>query len=67
MEEQDFYVTELSLSENKEVNGGLMCFPSIPKWFKSSLVGIAIGLIIENWADIKSGAVDGWADACKEN
>jgi hypothetical protein len=67
MEVQNFNVTELSLSEKKEVNGGLISFPNIPRWFKRSLVGIAIGLIIDNWADIKSGAVDGWEDACKEN
>jgi hypothetical protein len=67
MEVQNFYVTELSLSEKKEVSGGLISFPNIPKWFKRSLVGIAIGLIIDNWADIKSGAVDGWEDASQEN
>lgn len=67
MEVQNFYVKELSLSEKKEINGGLISFPNIPKWFKRSLIGIAIGLIIDNWADIKSGAVDGWEDASDGN
>lgn len=62
MKVHDFCVTELSFSENKEVNGGLILIPNIPKWFKRSLVGIAIGLIIDNWADIKSGAADAWAE-----
>jgi hypothetical protein len=54
---------ELSLSELMEVDGGIA---KLPWWVKGSLWGFIAYEIVQNWADIKSGIVDGWADAMKE-
>lgn len=59
METKKFHVKELSLTEAREVNGGI---PSWPSWLKKGLLGTAIFLIIDNWEEIKSGIVDGWTD-----
>ncbi|MCX6238540.1 MAG: class IIb bacteriocin, lactobin A/cerein 7B family [Bacteroidia bacterium] len=54
---------ELQKNELMEVNGG---YTRIPSWVKGSL-WVAIGFyIIDNWADIKSGIIDGWAAAMKD-
>jgi len=66
METRNFNVKELSLREICEVNGGEISFPKLPKWVKGSIWGFVAGVIIDNWSDIKSGIVDGWTDAMKE-
>jgi hypothetical protein len=58
METKKFNVVDLSLTEIMYVNGGE--YPKIPTWVKGSIWGFVIGVIIDNWAEIKSGAIDGW-------
>lgn len=50
---------ELMRSELQEINGGLI---SITKWVKGGFWVIAANFIIDNWTEIKSGAIDGWTD-----
>lgn len=54
---------ELQKNELMEVNGG---YTKLPTWVKGSVWGFVIFEIIQNWADIKSGIVDGWTDAMKD-
>ena len=54
---------ELERVELANINVGTI------KWWEAAKKGIWFGIaltIIENWADIKSGTVDGWNDAMKE-
>ena len=58
-----FAMKELERVELANINGGTI------KWWEAAKKGIWFGIaltIIENWADIKSGTVDGWNDAMKE-
>jgi lactobin A/cerein 7B family class IIb bacteriocin len=54
---------ELNEMELKEVEGG---YAKLPSWVKGGLWGLVGVTIIENWAEIKSGIVDGWTDAMNE-
>lgn len=67
METKKFNVEELSLTEIIDVNGGEILYPKLPKWVKGGVWGFVIGVIVDNWADIKSGIIDGWTDAMNEN
>jgi hypothetical protein len=67
MEIENFNVTALSLSEIKEINGGGPAWSSkLAKWFKTSLWALGAGIIIDNWAEIKSGLMDGYNDALND-
>ncbi|MCL6102133.1 MAG: hypothetical protein M1292_06530 [Bacteroidetes bacterium] len=55
---------ELGKDALHEVNGGTMTLPS---WFKGSIWVIAAGYIIEHWAELKSGIVDGYTDGMNSN
>ena len=55
---------ELIRDELVEVNGGTI---TIPKWFKTSIWGVALFYVIEHWDDFKSGIVDGYTDGAKSN
>ena len=53
---------ELNRSELIEINGG-----TLPSWFKGSIWTIAAGYLIEHWADLKAGMVDGFTDGVNSN
>ena len=55
---------ELKRSELIAIDGG---FTKLPSWVRGSVWMIAAGYIMEHWADIKSGAIDGWTDAQRDN
>jgi len=50
-------MNELNKNELMEVDGGLILASSTLKKF--GIAGIAVW-VMENWADIKAGAIDGW-------
>lgn len=51
-------LVELDALEGENTQGG-----STPSWFRKTVWGYALTLVIDNWSDIKSGASDGWNDA----
>jgi len=53
---------KLEKNDLMEINGG---YTELPPWVRGSLWGFIALEIIQNWADIKSGIADGWADAMK--
>jgi len=55
---------ELFRSELVEINGGTA---TLPKWFKGSIWVIAAGYLIDHWADLKAGIVDGFTDGSNSN
>jgi bacteriocin-like protein len=55
---------ELNRTELAEINGGNII---IPKWFKTSIWGMAAIYVIDHWDDFKSGIVDGYTDGAKSN
>lgn len=55
---------ELNRVELAEINGG---YTTIPKWFKTSIWGVALFYVIDHWDDLKSGIVDGYTDGAKSN
>ena len=55
---------ELNKVELVETNGGSL---TIPKWFKTSIWGLALIYVIDHWDDFKSGIVDGYTDGAKSN
>jgi hypothetical protein len=55
---------ELEKFELREINGGEI---ALPKWFKTSIWGMAAIYVIDHWDDFKSGIVDGYTDGLKSN
>jgi hypothetical protein len=55
---------ELIRDELVEVNGGTL---TLPKWFKTSIWVLAASYVIDHWADLKSGIVDGYTDGANSN
>ena len=55
---------ELIRDELVEVNGGTI---TIPKWFKTSIWVLAASYVIDHWADLKAGIVDGYTDGANSN
>ena len=55
---------ELIREELIEVNGGTL---EIPKWFKTSIWVLAASYVIDHWADLKAGIVDGYTDGLNSN
>jgi len=65
MEIQRLSLVELTEIDSMSINGGNVA-PTWVKWLKGSVWGIALGIIADNWGDIKSGAIDGWEDAMND-
>jgi hypothetical protein len=55
---------ELEKLELVEVCGGVI---QLPFWVKGSIWVLAATYIIDHWADIKSGIVDGYKDGLADN
>jgi len=55
---------ELRSDELVEINGGTL---KLPSWFKGSVWVLAATYIIDHWADLKSGIVDGYTDGQNSN
>lgn len=56
---------ELIKNELVGVNGGSIA--ALPTWAKRSFWVLAAGYIIEHWAELKSGIVDGYTDGQNSN
>ena len=55
---------ELRSDELLGINGGTL---KLPSWFKGSVWVLAATYIIDHWADLKSGIVDGYTDGQNSN
>ena len=55
---------DLKRSELIAIDGG---FAKLPSWVRGSAWMIAAGYIMDHWADIKSGIMDGYNDAQRDN
>lgn len=55
---------ELRKNELFEVNGGSL---TMPIWFKNSIWVLAATYLIDHWADLKAGIVDGFTDGSNSN
>jgi len=55
---------ELLREELSVVNGGTI---TLPKWVKGSIWVLAATYLIDHWAELKSGIVDGCADGARDN
>lgn len=53
---EKYNVDTLSKSEIKKVNGGIVA-PVVVAWSALAWLG---NEVVQNWADIKRGAVDAW-------
>jgi len=63
MEKLDLYLEELNQREIQEINGGALSPIEI---FRKTAIGFIVAVIVDNWPDIKAGAIDGWNDAAKD-
>jgi|APIni6443716594_1056825.scaffolds.fasta_scaffold1435570_2 hypothetical protein len=66
MEIKNYNVRELTLNESVDVNGGGPLWEFVKKYGFWGAAAWVTSEVIDNWTDIKDGAVGGWNAAMAE-